>query len=1210
MKRTVLFFGCVCVFGLCFLAIQPAHGQAATGRIIGTVYDQQGAIVPDAKVTVTNVATRISNTTTTRGDGTFEVLNLPIGAYRVEAEHAGFNKVALSDQELQINQSLRVDITLTLGATSETVTVEAQAPIVETENPTVGGTITGAAIQQAPLNGRNALNLALLQPGVTETNPDNTAAGSTRSSGNYSIAGGRTDSVTFLLDGSLNNNLLSNAVVFDPNPETIAEFRILESDYTAEYGRNGGGIVSVVTKSGTNQWHGSGFDFLRNRDLDANSYFRELNGSPRDPLIRNQYGGSFGGPITIPHLVNGKDRFFFFVGYQGQKQSDQTTPASSQVPVLTNSEVACIATPAQGCDFSSDPGVVSFLAANPFLQDSSKPAGFLNPQALNPIAVKYVTTGLMPVSASGIVTPVSSATDNENELTMRFDFLVTQNDKLTATLGGSRVPTLDPFVTDSNLVPFATVPGYSVTGQLNNYFVNAAYIRTISANMLNEFRFGTQRDHTLQGVPVGPNQAFTAEALGFGANLTPDNPTGPPILSFNNGNCGGTGNLQIGYTYGGPSTLVNNTFGTSDTLSWIRGAHDWKMGGGVSAYQNNQIFDFLTNGNFSFNGSLTGNAFADFLLGAPTCYEQAAAAPSNIRTKSTYGFVQDEWHVTKKLTFTLGLRYEYNSPKSDTLGRTFSIVPGIQSTRFPNAPEGLVFPGDKGAPSGVNFPDRNDWAPRIGFAWNPDGHGRTSVRGGFGVFYDILKAEDNFQFNGQPPFFNLSFLTFPSSLTGNVDCPASNQPGQVLTYFSDPFNSTCNGPNPFPSRQQLSGTAFFSQPSSLPFGFGLFFVDPHLRTPYTYQYNLSVQHELVPSLVFEVNYLGSSSHGLTALQDVNPFVLDTTNHILNLGAGDSTCPDGNAGNFGGAGCSFAAILEFRNAVQASYNAVTTSLTKQMADSPLGQVYFTLGYTYGHNIDDASGFRQRNSQVPSYQPELFRASGDSDVRHRITFSGGWDLPFDRAWKSGPKRLTQGWSLFPIFTWRTGFPLDIFANLPSAGSPFQEGPSGAGDANIVHANVVGPTNSFDPKRPQTFTNTNVQGATPNTGAYWFNPNSFINLQSADIVGDCSELATEPIGTFPSDAQAVNCPALRTYGSLPRNFLRGPGGVNLDLSLSKTTAITERFKVEIRGDFFNILNHAEFSNPDTNISSSTFGAILNTGVPGDERPRIIQIAARFSF
>jgi hypothetical protein len=296
-------------------------------------------------------------------------------------------------------------------------------------------------------------------------------------------------------------------------------------------------------------------------------------------------------------------------------------------------------------------------------------------------------------------------------------------------------------------------------------------------------------------------------------------------------------------------------------------------------------------------------------------------------------------------------------------------------------------------------------------------------------------------------------------------------------------------------------------------------------------------------------------------------------------------------------------LEFKNVTKASYNALEASLTKQVGNSAIfGRTYFTLGYTLSHEIDNVSGFRQRNFVVPSLQTDLLRASGDTDVRNRITFSGGWNLPFDNAWKSGPKKLTQGWSLFPIVTWRTGFPLDVLANLPDASVAGSEGPSGVGDPGVIRANLVGPVNTFNPRMQQTF-----PGFVPGNGLpgnYYFNPTSFSNAQC----GDANDpLPCTPGPTIlPSDAQVVATPSLATYGTVPRNFLRGPGRTNVDLAVSKTTPLSrERLKLEIRFEFFNILNHAEFSNPDTNITSPTFGQILNTA-----DPRIIQIAGRLTF
>src|SRR5947209_8983526 len=303
-------------------------GQDATGRVIGTITDPTGAGIPGAKVTVTNTATQVSRETVSDSEGSYQVLEVPIGNYRVSVEHPGFSRTVTDPQVLNINQSLRIDVRLTVGATTETIQVQAQTAGVETVNATLGSSVTSRPIVNMPLNGRNVLDLALLQPGVTPQRSSGGPGGFT-----FSIAGSRTDSVTFLLDGGINNNLLNNGVVYNPNPDAVAEFRILTSNYSAEYGRNAGGIVSVVLKQGSNDLHGSAFEFLRNDAFNANDFFDNLNGQPRPVLKRNQFGATVGGPIIIPKLIHGKDRFFFFVGYQGQRLTQKTL--GSQVITYT-----------------------------------------------------------------------------------------------------------------------------------------------------------------------------------------------------------------------------------------------------------------------------------------------------------------------------------------------------------------------------------------------------------------------------------------------------------------------------------------------------------------------------------------------------------------------------------------------------------------------------------------------------------------------------------------------------------------------------------------------------------------------------------------------------------------------------------------------------------------------------------------------------------
>jgi len=1141
------------VFAFVVLALVLASGaawaQEATGKIVGTVTDPKGGVIPGAKVTVTNIATDVRQETVTDKDGYFQVLSLPIGNYRVTVEHEGFRKLVSNPKALEINQTLRFDLQLELGSPTEVVEVTAQVAGVETVNPTVGESVTLAPVANMPLNGRNVYDLALLMPGVTETNPTSTTA---LSPGQFSVAGARTDSVTFLLDGGMNNNLLSNLVVFSPNPDAIQEFRILTSNYTAEYGRNGGGIVSVVTRSGTNDFHGSLFEFLRNDALNANSFFRNRDGLPREILKRNQFGGTFAGPIVIPKVASGKDRMFFFFGYQGQRLvQTQTNPL---VTVFTPAELRGDFSLSNSTRTGPDPGVAAFLQSHPFFQPNATLAAraIIDPTRIDPVAQKYLSNNLIPSSPTGQVVPSGSANDNRDEYTGKFDFIITTNDKLAVTLGKFNQSRLLPFSAESNAAGFPT------TTNNHNYFANIAYTRTFTPNLLNEFRFTTQRSNNLQLVPA----RTLPKSTDLGIGITSDHPTGPTQLAFGSG-------LTLGFSRNGPTDLIDNTFVFSDTLSWVRGRHTWKFGFTASPYQNNTVFDFFINGRFSFSGPVasggigSGKDFADLLLGLTDEFLQFPEAPSNIRTKSYYAFAQDEWHMFRNFTLTLGIRYEYSSPKLDTQGRSFSLKLGQQSVVFTKAPVGVLFPGDPGAPKGANFPDRNDWAPRIGFAWDPWGKGKTSIRGGVGIFYDILKGEDNLQFNGQAPFFGFVDLTNFAPLTGNPSAP--------LNYMSQPFVAT-GQPNPFPSKPPASNIDFGAA-GFLPFGGGgVFFVDPHLRTPYIYQYNLSIQHELLPNLTLETNYVGSSSHKLTDLVDANPFVLGTLHRLFN------TQPSTND-------LSYSFLDEFRDVASAHYNSLELGLTKRPSQSRFfGNTFFTLAYTYGHSIDNASGFRERNSRVPIYNPKQFVASSDHDTRHRISFGAGWDLPFDRAWSSGPKRLTRGWGIYPIITYRTGFPVDVLAGFSRRRT--RPGPSGAGDGNLVRANLVGSSITiFDPRQSQT-----ISGK---TGNFWFNPNNF---------------TTNGLGGATCNPCALN-PALRTYGTTPRNAFTGPGRVNVNFAIAKQTPLVgERLNLLFRAEFFNLFNHAQFNIPNTNITDPTlFGQI--TSVVADSQ-RIVQLALKLAF
>ena len=1162
------------VWCLAMLLSVCASAQNTNGRVIGIVTDPQGAAVTGAKVMVTNVGTNVTWNAVTDDKGSYLVLDVPIGMYTVTIENKGFAKVKTEPQELTINQALRVDVHMRLGSVNEVVDVQSQSAQVETVNPTIGGTVTGRPIQDLPLNGRNTLDLALTQPGVLPIADDIGTYGTSNGSvanetglGGISIAGGRGDAVTYLLDGGMNNRTTSNQVVFNPNPEAVQEFRLLENNYTAEYGRNGGGTISVELKSGANALHGSLFEFLRNDAMNANDYIDNEIGQPRQVLKRNQFGGVIGGPIR-------KDRLFFFFGYQGQRLSQTINEAAAVGPVTVYTPAELNGDFSQSYQGGPDPFVQCFLTGNPaiilplpgippptcgstgqlahpyYQSDSALAAqAIIDPTKFDAVAQKYIAAGLIPTSSSGVLFPQGAGTDNANQYVGKFDFYATTKDRIALSLGYNKEPNVNPFFG-------ANVPGFVAATTLWDYFANINYTKTISLSTLNELLITAQR---FRQTSLPTSHLPTPTQLGV--NINSDDPFGPPTIAFASG-------MTIGFD---PNVTwkADNNYAISDNFTWNHGHHTFKFGARFGIMQENSVYAYQTNGIFypyGPGGIGSGNDLADFLLGAMDEFSEYSKAPSNEHQRQYAVFAQDEWKATPRLTFTYGLRYEYTSPETDTRGFSFSIVPGRQSVRFPGAPLGFLVPGDPGAPRGWYYPDYTNLSPRIGIAWDLFGDGKTSIRGGGGLFFDTL--------NGWMSDWSTDEAPWAGGTDFNFD------PSSVPILPTDPAPAILSNPygaagivDPFPSQIPPPSNVDFGAAGFTPLlGSGNNFVNAHLRTPFIYQYNVSIQRQLANGLMAEIGYAGSSSHKLLTWVDQNPFSPQTGMRLLNqqlLASNPSADPT-----------TFGFMPTFDGLDHANYNGLLTSLTKRAQDVRyLGNVFFTASYTWSHNLDNGTGFNSRVSSIPYYNHNEFWGNSDFDLRQRFALSGGWELPFAKAWATGPKRLTQGWSLFPIYFIQSGIPLDFTAGTHQRSGA--SGPSGYGDGEIVRADqIVASVQTLNPRAAQ-----NCAGSPCN---FWFDPSSF--QQDACIGGP----------------PAPPCP-VGFYGTYRRNSFHGPRHSNFDLALEKSTnLIGEQTKLVFRAEAFNIFNHAEFRPPAAiSVLSGAFGQI-----GGTYAPRILQLALKVTF
>jgi outer membrane receptor protein involved in Fe transport len=1163
-------------FAVLLLAMFTALSSTAWGQtnasLRGTVTDQSGGVVVGAKVTLTNTGTGVARTINTNADGTYLFDLVQVGKYRVTVEKPGFATFMQEGITLELNQNGRLDVPLSVGHETQTIEVTGNVAQVDTTSAVLGKVEDQRMINDLPLVDRDTLQLGLLQAGVFAKDSDD-------GSGNpFSVSGQRSESLTFLLDGGNNTDFLGNNIVVNPNPDAVEEFKILTNNYDAQYGRTSGGIVNQITKSGTNEFHGDLFEFNRNNFFNARDPFLP-SVVDKQTFKRNVFGGTIGGPVK-------KDRTFFFLDYQGWRSREgQVSPILTVLsPAQRKGDFSSLLTgqPADFCPqaaqqpgdplFDSgqlfDPRGTTFFTCS---DGTNIPITTLpnNQVPVNPVIANYMTKYLPlpninnPNFPNGFVSAPTASIDQDQGV-LHFDHILTPHDSLSFVYVINDLRDAYPFRINKGASTGGNVPiGSGFTDATRTQIGSFTWTHTFAGGKLNEFRFAANRWATLQAVP---QDRTTPAQLGF-TNVNPDDPLGvaPPIIFTNS--------FNLGPSPQGPTTEHRATFEWSDNFTWAHGKHEWKFGGDISRVRQNYLFDFFNNGSYDFTfGNFTGNELADFVGGFWDNYFQYSTARYGIRTTGTGLYVQDTWKILSRLTLNLGLRYEYYTPQHDIHNNILGFFPGTQSTVFPDAPPDILYPGDPGTPNkALVYPDKNNFAPRFGFAWDMFGNSKLVMRGGFGIFYDIEDGALNLQFGGQPPFGATSNI-FPNSFSGVTSDPVA-----------DPFASSgFQNPFPFASRG-LVGT--FLVPK-IPFAYTTF---PRFRTPYSENFNYGFQWQAARDTMVEAVYVGSLGRKLISTAETNfPDPTIEQQQLTQFGFVNPDCAR-RVHNASGAviedivQCTGGSSAIDPSGSPTGATQLLTNTSDGLSDSHQFQLtvdkrfshQFALrgAYTVAKTIDITSGFRSRSGQYTDpLDHRLDRGLADFDTPQRFVLSGIWGLPLDRPFHDHPflQKVTGGWQLNAILSFQKGNPFTLYSN------------NNQSEQNnfLDRVDIVSPVKKLNPRSLTT-----------------------INADNAD----CTGLSGPVTGNYfidPSSFECVNN-ALFTFGTLSRNAIRGPGINNWDLSLTKNTKITEHKSLEFRAEFFNALNHTQFVNPDNQGFSATFGQVTS-----DRGPRILQFGLKFYY
>jgi Carboxypeptidase regulatory-like domain/TonB dependent receptor len=1259
--------------------------QGASGRIVGRVADPSGALLASAKITLFNEATGISRDSLTNENGDYTFVEVVPGTYTVSFELKGFKKNVQKDVIVDINQVVTLNSALQIGGSQETVEVTSEAPQVDTTSTQLGAVINDRSVNELPLNQRDTYQFLQLQPGVqAQLGSSGTLFAGTSDVGSVSVNGGRTRANNFNVNGGDANDQFVNTPTIQPSPDSVDEFRIITNTFDAEYGRNSGSVVNLITKSGSNSFHGNVYEYLRNTDLDARGY----PDTSKPQLNQNQFGGTFGGPIK-------KDRSFFFLSYEGHRTRDGVPGQLLNVPTgpefggdfsgvggfvdggsISDPFVAQVLDGRTGCDAALNLPANGLYNAgggpswSGIAWSSVFPTGVIPTACQDPVAANLLQL-YVPAANRGTnqyqIVPVG--TINSDQFTARWDHRINDKQSFTAYYYFDDNRELDPY--NNFEQAGATVPGFGSYNNFRDQQWNLAHTWTISNSLVNEAHFTYMREGELgylqnqstgsvysscTGVAaafcftgVSDSSAINGNsALANGASLgitpgLPSNLTGVPFVNI-------SGGAEFGNNFEGFLPQVGNSFQWTDNLSWVKGSHSFKFGLDVRRYRFDQFYYFDVNGEYTFDNSGPnaivpgdGDQYAEFLLGLSDGYTQGSGQREDVRTTTAYPFFQDSWKIKSNLTLNYGLRWEYTPPPVDIAGHVETFRPGQNSTVYPcgittsttywqqswgvtnptcantgSEPTGLVVPGDAGVPAGMTSTYYKAFAPRVGLAYSPNfssgplakifgSNGKTSIRTGWGLFYNPIEELVLAQFGAEPPFGGSSSLSDVF-----LNTPFVNQGG-----FSapNPFNGIIT-----PTKGQPTDLSFF-RPILL---YGEF--QPHLRSQYTSQYNLTIQRELSNSLMFQIGYVGSEGHRLLASHDINPSNPQTCLDMFNIsqyyaaqnnqalaaayGCGPTAedaewilpantiptgytlhMPYGSVAQYGpgnpalnlvglrpysspncnptgppntpGTGCPvdgtpvFTDIFAEDTIANSTYNALEMLLQKRFSHG----LQFQAAYTFSKSIDDGSTFEET---LNPFNYKASRALSIFNSAQRFVISYDWELPV-RKYSGFAGKVLDDWEISGITQFQSGFPIrlnteddtELINSLFFLGT---EAPS-----------LVAPFQKLDPRKVYTSLGLTTPG-------YWFNPNDFQD---------------PPLGQFNNGTQRTIC--------------CGPGLADWDFSVHKKISLSENQYFQFRAEIFNIFNHTNFSNPDGGFSDgpTSFGRITSAG-----DPRLLQFALKFFF